>query len=64
MGSTTENRTRQKYVLCRAFNPQEAMELMDPKDLTHNIGLRIVQQYAKKMYYNSTFGLNVITIEL
>jgi hypothetical protein len=37
---------------------------MDPKDITHNIGLRIVQQYAKKMYYNSTFGLNVITIEL
>lgn len=49
---------------CRAFNPQEAMELMDPKDITHNIGLRIVQRYAKKLYYNSALGLNVITIEL
>lgn len=49
---------------CKAFNPREATEMMDPKDVTHNIGLRIVQRYATKMYYNSAFGLNVVTIEL
>lgn len=49
---------------CRAFNPKEAAEMMDSKDVTHNIGLRIVQRYAKRMYYNSALGLNVLTIEL
>ena len=49
---------------CRAFDPKEAAEMMDPEDVTHNIGLRIVEKLAKRMYYNSAFGLNVITIEL
>lgn len=49
---------------CLAFDPKEAAEMMDPKDLTHNIGLRIVSGYAKNMYYNSALGLNVLSIEL
>ncbi len=49
---------------CRAFDPKEATEMMDPKDMTHNIGLRIVQRFAKRMYYNSALGLNVLTIEI
>ncbi len=47
---------------CRAFDPKEASELMDPEDITHNIGLRIVSGYAKEMYYNSALGLNVLSI--
>ena len=49
---------------CRAFNPKETADMLNPEDITHNIGLRIVQRYAKKMQYNSALGLNVLTIEI
>ena len=49
---------------CRAFNPKEAMEMLDSADITHHIGLRIVSRYAKRMNYNSALGLNVLSIEV
>ncbi len=58
---TTLLRVKDDY---RAFNPKEAMEMLDPADITHHIGLRIVSRYAKKMYYNSALGLNVLSIEI
>ncbi len=49
---------------CRAFNPREKAELLDPADITHNIGLRTVNRLAKSMTYTNTMGLNVLTIGL
>lgn len=49
---------------CKAFDPKEATELMDPEDITHNIGLRIVRRYAKNMTYSTVLGLNVLSIEI
>ena len=47
---------------CRAFNPTEAAKLFDPDDKTHNIGLRIATRTTKKMSYQNTFGLNILTM--
>lgn len=47
---------------CRAFNPAEAARLFDPEDKTHNIGLRIADRMTKRMSYQNTFGLNILTI--
>ena len=49
---------------CRRFNPKEVVDMMDPADVTHNIGLRIVSRFAREMNYNSALGLNVLSIEL
>lgn len=49
---------------CRSFNPKEAGELFDSKDITHNIGLRIIGKLVKKMNYQTLFGLNVLTIQV
>ncbi len=49
---------------CRAFNPREKLELIDPSDVTHNIGLRMVQHLSREMSYNNVLGLNVLTIDL
>ncbi len=49
---------------CRAFNPREKLELIDPKDVTHNIGLRMTQRFARNLNYNNVIGLNVLTIDL
>ena len=49
---------------CRRFDPKEVVDMMDPADVTHNIGLRIVSRFAKEMNYNCALGLNVLSIEL
>lgn len=46
----------------RAFNPTEAAKLFDPDDKAHNIGLRIANGMTKKMSYQNTFGLNILTM--
>lgn len=46
----------------RAFNPTEAAKLFDPDDKAHNIGLRIATGMTKKMSYQNTFGLNILTM--
>ena len=48
----------------KPFDPTQRMELIDPADVTHNIGLRLVQGLAKKTVYSSVLGLNVFTIVL
>lgn len=47
---------------CRAFNPTEAAKLFDPEDKTHNLGLRIAAGTTKRMSYQNTFGLNILTM--
>lgn len=49
---------------CRAFNPAEAAKLFDPDDKTHNIGLRIADRMSRRMNYQNTFGLNILTIAI
>jgi len=49
---------------CRAFNPKEKLELINPEDHTHNIGLRMVDRLAKDMTYSNILGLNVLTMVL
>ena len=49
---------------CRAFNPKEKLELIDPEDVTHNIGLRMAQRFARELSYSNVLGLNVLTILL
>jgi Na+-driven multidrug efflux pump/anti-sigma regulatory factor (Ser/Thr protein kinase) len=45
-----------------AFNPTEAAKLFDSDDKTHNIGLRIATGITKRMSYQNTFGLNILTM--
>ena len=49
---------------CRAFNPKETVELFDPEDKTHNIGLRLISGVAREMNYQNNFGLNILTIDV
>ena len=48
----------------KPFDPTQKMKLIQPDDVTHNIGLRLVQALAKKTVYSSVLGLNVFTIVL
>lgn len=49
---------------CRAFNPEEKMKLIDPDDVTHNIGLRMVHSLAKESFYSNVLGLNIFTMTI
>lgn len=49
---------------CRLFNPKEVQDLFDPEDITHNIGLRIVEGTAENMSYNNCLGINVLNITI
>ena len=49
---------------CRAFDPKEKLALVDPDDVTKNIGLRMVQKLAKDMSYTNMLGLNVLTMTI
>lgn len=49
---------------CRPFNPKERADMLEPDDVTHNIGLRIMSKVAKEMIYQNTFGLNVLTVRV
>ncbi len=47
---------------CIPFNPNERLNMGD--DPISNIGIRMVSKIAKEMNYQTTFGLNVLTIRL
>ena len=49
---------------CRLFNPEEAEALFNPEDVTHKIGIRMVDKISKSMIYQNTLGLNVLTITI
>ena len=49
---------------CVPFNPQERLELTDPKDPMKNVGIRIVYQIAQSIEYQNILGLNVLTIRI
>ena len=49
---------------CVPFDPNTRKDIYDPEDPCKNVGIRMVSKIAKEMNYNSTFGMNVLTIKL
>ena len=49
---------------CVPFNPVEVSKLFDPDDRTHNLGLRVTAGVTKEMSYQSTFGLNILSLTI
>lgn len=49
---------------CVPFNPEERKDIIDPKDETRNMGIRMVYKLANKIEYQNILGLNVLTIRI
>ena len=49
---------------CRPFDPEERSRIVDPEDITKNIGIRMIYGLARKITYQNLLGLNVLTIRL
>ena len=49
---------------CVAFDPKSKIEMMNPSDPCKNIGIKMVAKVSKDMNYQTTFGMNVLTIKL
>jgi len=47
---------------CAAFDPATRREIVDPEDITKNIGIRMVYDMAYSVSYQSLLGLNVLTV--
>ena len=47
---------------CKPFDPKEYLKLFTPDDVTHNIGIRMINRICTGMEYNYVLGLNVLTI--
>ncbi len=49
---------------CVPFDPGSLRKMMDPEDITRNIGIRIVTAMASDVTYQSVLGLNVLIINI
>ncbi len=49
---------------CIPFDPHSRMQMYDEKDPAKNIGIRMVGKIAREMNYQTTFGMNVLSIRL
>lgn len=49
---------------CIPFNPSERRKIVDPDDITKNIGIRMVFSLAKDVQYQNILGMNALTIVL
>lgn len=49
---------------CVPFNPKERLEAFSNDDPFKNIGIKMVSKIAKEMNYQTTFGMNILTIKL
>ena len=49
---------------CVPFNPEERKDIIDPKDETRNMAIRMVYNHATKIEYQNILGLNVLTIRI
>ena len=49
---------------CKFFNPKAIQRIMNPNDLSKNIGIRMIMQLARNVDYINSYGLNVLTIEI
>ena len=49
---------------CIPFDPAERRQIMDPEDITKNIGIRMVFSLAQDIQYQNILGMNALTIRL
>ena len=49
---------------CINLDPRDKIEIDDPEDPINNIGIKMVSKIAKEMHYQTTFGMNVLSIKL
>lgn len=49
---------------CKNFNPEDHIRNLTDEDIAHNIGIRMIFKKAENFRYQSTFKLNVLTIEI
>lgn len=49
---------------CVPFNPADRRDIVDPEDITQNIGVRMVYSMAESVQYQNILGLNVLTIRM
>ena len=49
---------------CQPFDPKSKLEMYDDEDPMKNFGIKMVSKIAKEMNYQTTFGMNVLTIKL
>ena len=49
---------------CVKFDPHTKLEMYTNDDPTKNVGIKMVSKIAKEMNYQTTFGMNVLTIKL
>jgi anti-sigma regulatory factor (Ser/Thr protein kinase) len=49
---------------CVPFNPSERRDIVDPEDISQNIGIRMIYSMAESVQYQNILGLNVLTIRV
>ena len=49
---------------CIPFDPSERRKILDPEDVTKNIGIRMVFSLARDIRYQNILGMNALTILL
>ena len=49
---------------CEKFDPNTKLKMYTDDDPTKNVGIKMVSKIAKEMNYQTTFGMNVLTIKL
>ena len=49
---------------CIPFDPKERSRIIDPEDITKNIGIRMVYKLTERIEYQNILGLNVLTIRI
>lgn len=49
---------------CIPFDPKSKLEMVNDDDPVKNIGIKMVSKLAKEMNYQTTFGMNVLTIKI
>lgn len=49
---------------CIPFDPSERSKMIDPEDITKNIGIRMVYSLARDVQYKNILGMNALTILL
>lgn len=49
---------------CVPFDPAERQKIIDPDDITKNIGIRMVYGIAEEISHQNILGLNVLTIRI
>ena len=49
---------------CVPFDPSERRKIVDPEDITKNIGIRMVFSLTGDIQYQNILGMNALTIRL